>query len=563
MVAVPLAHSCKPLFEAIGQDIAALSKVAEDLSKVGACCPYCTLRLLGCHNLHVYLQLAKHLNATDINPLDVDCATCLGMSYRLYQKNEDFLKQCVQALHDAWDIENRPEFNTFNVTFAIPLNILARDRCMRLYVRQCLEKQFKGQGTLSTAVDQGLDIKSFIGSLITTNLAREKDCLVSNASYSQDTAHSDLRLRLCVTCDSGVEASSPCKEAEECLEFLQAKMSFSKESGARKRKFGKIEHGALENKDFHVNGGDSEYHIGLNWVKRVKEDIALQLSKSVFGSFPPGPSRLGLGTPCGVVLGTASVFIGGYYVKMERGMTQTPDYHRASSPVLSQSISRELEAIFEAKGHKFGSAGREDEDVRMLGRGRPFLIEILNPLRRRSGERELASGHLEKIISANTHGGCTVRNLKICNRTEIELIRGAEEDAEKRKCYQAVVWSSTPLNDTGILNRVNAALSRGVAVSQQTPVRVMHRRALRTRSRMIYSGRLRPLPCGPSAHAIHFGLLDIETQGGTYIKELVHGDLGRTTPSLASLIGMHEDLRRVAKVDILQLDVTKVVFDWI
>jgi tRNA pseudouridine synthase 10 len=29
----------------------------------------------------------------------------------------------------------------------------------------------------------------------------------------------------------------------------------------------------------------------------------------------------------------------------------------------------------------------------------------------------------------------------------------------------------------------------------------------------------------------------IETQGGTYIKELIHGDNGRTTPSFSSIFG--------------------------
>jgi tRNA pseudouridine synthase 10 len=31
---------------------------------------------------------------------------------------------------------------------------------------------------------------------------------------------------------------------------------------------------------------------------------------------------------------------------------------------------------------KFISSGREDADVRMLGNGRPFVVEILNPKRR-------------------------------------------------------------------------------------------------------------------------------------------------------------------------------------
>lgn len=42
-------------------------------------------------------------------------------------------------------------------------------------------------------------------------------------------------------------------------------------------------------------------------------------------------------------------------------------------------------------------------------------------------------------------------------------------------------------------------------------------------------------------------VLEIWASAGTYIKEFVHGDLGRTVPNVGSLIGK--------EVDILQLDV--------
>jgi tRNA pseudouridine synthase 10 len=48
-------------------------------------------------------------------------------------------------------------------------------------------------------------------------------------------------------------------------------------------------------------------------------------------------------------------------------------------------------------------------------------------------------------------------------------------------------------------------------------------------------------------HYMHICLL---ASAGTYIKEFVHGDLGRTVPSLGSLL--------VSEADILQLDVTNV-----
>lgn len=46
-------------------------------------------------------------------------------------------------------------------------------------------------------------------------------------------------------------------------------------------------------------------------------------------------------------------------------------------------------------------------------------------------------------------------------------------------------------------------------------------------------------------------VLDIVTQAGTYVKELVHGEFGRTEPSIASLIGMEID---IAALDVMNID---------
>ena len=64
---------------------------------------------------------------------------------------------------------------------------------------------------------------------------------------------------------------------------------------------------------------------------------------------------------------------------------------------------------------------------------------------------------------------------------------------------------------------------------------------------MIYQLKLSPID-------EHFGLLELETQAGTYIKEFVHGDLGRTTPNIIELLH--------CKADILSLDVTGVLLDF-
>jgi tRNA pseudouridine synthase 10 len=47
-------------------------------------------------------------------------------------------------------------------------------------------------------------------------------------------------------------------------------------------------------------------------------------------------------------------------------------------------------------------------------------------------------------------------------------------------------------------------------------------------------------------------IVDLTTQAGTYIKEFIHGDFGRTNPNLGSILN--------CTADILQLDVLDLIF---
>ena len=75
---------------------------------------------------------------------------------------------------------------------------------------------------------------------------------------------------------------------------------------------------------------------------------------------------------------------------------------------------------------------------------------------------------------------------------------------------------------------------------QLTPMRVLHRRTLMVRERTIHS--MRAVLLSPKMLQ-----LDLTTQAGTYVKEFVHGDFGRTTPNLGALLN--------CSADIMQLDV--------
>jgi tRNA pseudouridine synthase 10 len=46
-------------------------------------------------------------------------------------------------------------------------------------------------------------------------------------------------------------------------------------------------------------------------------------------------------------------------------------------------------------------------------------------------------------------------------------------------------------------------------------------------------------------------VVDLLTDGGLYIKELFHGDEGRTEPSLASLLGIDVSVQTLDVIDVL------------
>lgn len=54
-----------------------------------------------------------------------------------------------------------------------------------------------------------------------------------------------------------------------------------------------------------------------------------------------------------------------------------------------------------------------------------------------------------------------------------------------------------------------------------------------------------------------YTIFRMETQAGTYVKEFVHGDFGRTQPSLADLLGVE-----CGEIDLLELDVEGVDMEW-
>lgn len=129
----------------------------------------------------------------------------------------------------------------------------------------------------------------------------------------------------------------------------------------------------------------------------------------------------------------------------------------------------------------------------------------------------------------------------------------------KRKTYIAVVSCSKPVSREAV-KALDAM--KDVPIKQRTPIRVLHRRSLLDRDRVIHVSEMNsqvdqhmtkpPTQSMRSEYVNdrHF-LLYIEASAGAYIKEFVHGDLGRTQPNLCSILK--------TPCDILQLDVESIV----
>ena len=324
-----------------------------------------------------------------------------------------------------------------------------------------------------------------------------------------------------------------------------------------------------------------------------------------------------------VELDIRSHYMYGRYRKLERGIPQTKWPCRACKgrgcikcdqtglqylSSVQGLIGDPLLEIFGSKEHAFHGMGREDIDVRCLGRGRPFVIELKKPIKR-NVDYEM----IMKTINEAADGKIEVSDMRASNRSEvvrvkdtpaeksyriqykIEAITQVELDlltqvmeipknnqdrnrrrkdhhrGKKRKekveeveidfsqlkkselvalCEEKGIAKSgtkdvlidrlsnfkeetLPLPDPDYVMEIMAKL-QGCTLAQRTPERVAHRRADKIRRRKVIETSRPSIEVGDDGTLL--GQFDLRCESGTYVKETVHGDGGRTQPSIASLI---------------------------
>lgn len=359
-----------------------------------------------------------------------------------------------------------------------------------------------------------------------------------------------------------------------------------------------------------------------------------------------------------VDLDVRSVYLYGRYRKLERGVPQTRWPCRACkgrgcdrcegtglqyATSVQQLVADPLREMLGAEDDAFHGMGREDIDVRCLGRGRPFVVELKSPMRRSvdaaaamDAINEAAAGAVEvtslrpssrkevvrvKDTAAEKSYAIRFRLAPLSEKEHAKLVapmdltkedvqeRGGRKRKGRRKrrgdrgapatkpipepepevpvvdeaTLQAMkkaelveLAKTQDLSVSGtkadLVDRLLAAAPaeaapmdmadaeeieqiihglQGAMLAQRTPERVAHRRADLVRRRKVLETSEAIVETMDEGHTeVEFTL---RCESGTYVKETVHGDGGRTQPSVAALIR--------ARCDVLWLDVADIHAD--
>ena len=188
--------------------------------------------------------------------------------------------------------------------------------------------------------------------------------------------------------------------------------------------------------------------------------------------------------------------------------------------------------ITDSKENLFHGMGREDIDAAMLGFGRPFVLELRMPK-----NREINLKEVQNKINLNNENRIQVNDLKFVPRSRVAELKNTVCE----KSYRVDV--SIPENLTIESLKNGAQRLKEQLVKQRTPTRVAHRRADLIRPRFVQSVNILSFKQGMVE-------LEIRAQHGTYIRELVSGDMGRTVPSFSSLV---DGACKVEVLDVLNL----------
>jgi tRNA pseudouridine synthase 10 len=242
------------------------------------------------------------------------------------------------------------------------------------------------------------------------------------------------------------------------------------------------------------------------------------------------------------------LFVAGKYRKLVRGIPQSKWYCSScrgkgcekcdwTGKMYPESVEELIsKPMLEASGGTdaaFHASGREDIDARMLGSGRPFVIEIAQPRK-----RSLNLKRMEKTVNEHAKGKVEISNLRFADKSFVRKLKKGESS---QKEYHVIMEFENEVTNED-LRLVEQKLTNTL-IKQKTPLRVLHRRADLTREKYIYEVKVKKLSPKKAE-------MKIRCQGGLYVKELVTSDEGRTTPSVSEIL---QNKAKPVKLDVLNV----------
>jgi tRNA pseudouridine synthase 10 len=346
-----------------------------------------------------------------------------------------------------------------------------------------------------------------------------------------------------------------CFVCSDVLESLDDLARIAKESLAD-LEFGTFLVGSLIPAEIAEREDEVRSKAGSEWCEALKREINREVGKrlkDLTGKEPEfkSPDVTISIDPFGrnAIVQSNPLFIRGRYKKLVRGIPQATWLCRkcggsgcpncnwsgrmyeysvqdfVSKPFLEETFGVEC---------KFHGAGREDVDARMLGSGRPFIIEVKEPRKRLIDLSSVA----EKIRS-NSEGRIEVSDLKVSSREDLRRIKTMAATTEKT--YRAMVSVEREIGEDDI-KRLITELT-GAMIKQRTPLRVLHRRADKIRVKKVHGLQIRMISPNKMEATIR-------SQGGLYVKELVTGDNDRTTPSFSEILNTKAECSELDVIDV-------------
>lgn len=206
-------------------------------------------------------------------------------------------------------------------------------------------------------------------------------------------------------------------------------------------------------------------------------------------------------TPDGISVRSAEIFIYGRYWKLKPNISQKR-WRKKRFISVEELIGEKLKERYGAYNYKMHASGREDVDATNIA-GRPFVMELSQP-------------SLHKVIPEIIKDDRVVAVIYGRVRRRFRSIVSDSHFDKGYLCYHRMLDQE----EIEMLKKL-----KDIKISQYTPRRVERRRALKTRYRKLYL----MLPFSNFSR--------LYTEAGMYVKELFHGDQGRTKPNLSEILG--------------------------